>query len=160
MRNGLLDRMARAEARLEDMIKTVQAVARVVGNDEVVAELAAGARQEMTEAVTQGLREGRLQPGDVVAKTSLIVGQEALKDGRVLHPGRFQVFTNELTAEHQALFSGKKVGEKIDLPNGSVVTVQEIYDPSDPTVKKSAAAKKRRRAKPEPVEPNGNSPRN
>jgi len=129
MRNGLLDRVARIEAQLSEMTKTFQAVARVVGTEEVVAELATGARGEMAEIVDRAVKEGKLEKGAVVGEVSLLVGHEQLKDGKVVHPGRFQVFVRELSEDNRKLFLGKKAGEEVLLPNGNKVTLSEVYDP-------------------------------
>ncbi len=128
VKDGLLDRVGRVEQALDGIVKTIQAISRVVGAAEVQAEQAAGLRADMTAQVAKAVEDGRLQKVDVVGAESLIVGHEALANGQFVYPGRLQVFANELTEENRPLFVGQKTGSKVTVQSGNVVTIVEVYD--------------------------------
>lgn len=149
MKDGLLDRVTKIETTLNDIVKSLQAVARVVGTAEVQAELAAGQREEMEQQITGAVKEGRLHATGTVTPTSLVVGVENTAQGGTVFPGRFQLLLNSVPADSQGLFLGKKAGDEIPLANKNTIKILEVYDTAAPEVK--APKKSRKKAKPAPV---------
>lgn len=123
----LLDRVAATEKGLEEAIKAIQAIVRVVGVSEVQAELASAAQADMKARVENGLKEGKIAKADIVGETSFIVGHELDREGKVAYPGRFQVGIQAMSDETRALFVGRKPGDEIEVPNGTIA-IDEAYD--------------------------------
>ncbi len=122
----LLDRVPNTEQALDNIVKAIQAIVRVVGVSEVQAELAAATQANLKAQVEAGLKEGKILPAEVVTEKSFIVGHELDKDGKLANP-RFQLGFMALSEDSRKLFLGKKPGEVIETPNGTIA-IDETYD--------------------------------
>jgi len=131
----LLDRVETLEKTLEEMAKAIQAIARCVGVTEVQEEMAKATQANMKAQVEAGLKEGQIKPAEVVSENGFVVLHEKTKDGKLVLPGRLQHPLQAFDEDTRKLLVGKKPGETIELPNGTI-TIDEAYE----VVEKAAQA--------------------
>jgi hypothetical protein len=113
-----------AEAVTEEL-GTEAINARVVANRKVKDASKTAAEQE---AIAKAVAAGELVPAEAIAESSLMVFTEFDKDGKELEVGsRVQFSFMQLKPEFRAEVLGKKVGEKILVPEGHSFEVKSIF---------------------------------
>lgn len=124
------------DQRLNPVIQNLDAVLEILGRETVVSkitELREKRQSEESEAKKKQLEalltEGKIVKTDKVSDKSIIVAQEKSLEGKVIHPGRFQLMFNEVAPVFQEKILAKEVGTVVDIPNYGTLEVQEIYEP-------------------------------
>jgi len=121
---------------INNVVLKIQAIARVVGDDKVNAEVQKIVIENHekdvaanTKIVEEGLADGQLVVKDVIEKDSdcLIVGSITDKDGVVVHPTKTYVRLSQYKPEFTELLLGKTVGDTLTLEDGSTLKVLELY---------------------------------
>lgn len=130
--NGLQARLQRIENFQNEIVETLQAISAVIGQEEVQERVGAIKRDKMFAAVTEAVREGKLEAVDTVTESSFLVGKQTNADGSLVFPGRFQLFANALLEDVREDIIGKSVGDKVTMPDKSVVEIVEVYAPPAP----------------------------
>lgn len=132
--DALSDNMNR---RFEPILPLLNALTDIVGRESVMAKIKelkdqqATQEMEMRKAQLEALvKEGRLVKAETIKDGSVLVAQEKTPDGKLVHPGRFQMMFAEIAPVFQEKLLGKpSVGTVIDLPdNQGTFEVLEAYD--------------------------------
>jgi hypothetical protein len=127
------------DKRMEEQDEILQAVAEVVGRDQV--QEAVNRRQaerekaqlEAAEAQLKSqLEAGTLVLSTVITEDSLLVGVEYDEAGKPVGMGRVQVPVAKLTPELKAEALGKGPGHKISTPAKTQFEVLDIYEKAAP----------------------------
>jgi len=126
---------AAVEQRLQNLEEINEALVNLSGRAQVEEEVKRLhiERVEAKAAIEQkaletALATGKIKEVETIGELSVIVGSEVDKDGNKLYPSRVQVLYATLLKEYQEKLLGKKVGDVIETPFGSKLTVQIVYD--------------------------------
>jgi hypothetical protein len=129
--NGAVTRLQESVGVLEECC---DALAEVVGRKKVEEQIAKATRERAQaradserKAIEEAHADGRLKPSEEISPTSVIVAREYTKDGAVRGPGWQQCMFSQLEEPLKPSFLGKKVGDKVEIPNGTA-EILEIYE--------------------------------
>ncbi len=145
---GVNNSIQQLQQQHQTSIEILDAVIEALGQETIHGIMAANRTkraEQQAEAEKQGvadaLAKGQIKVGTEVSEVSIIVGKEVAADGSIRMPGRIQLPFIRVGDQFKALLKGKKVGESIDLPNGSgKFEVVEIYDVVPPELQPKAEA--------------------
>lgn len=145
---GVNNSLQQAQQQLQAQSEILDAVIQALGMDtiqNIMAQNRVARAEAQMEADKKGIADalaaGQIKPGTEVSDVSIIVGKEIGTDGTVRTPGRVQLPFIRVGEQFKALLKGKKVGESIDLPNGSgKFEVTELYDVVPPELQPKAPA--------------------
>jgi hypothetical protein len=114
-------------------------VVEVVGRETVTEKITELVQAEQSKESENGKRQleslvgqGVLVKGVSVSKKSVIVGREMDKEGKVIHPGRFQLVFEEIAPAFQEKLLDKTAGFTLELPERGTLEIQEVWDFAPP----------------------------
>jgi hypothetical protein len=127
--------LGKLQQQISALVEVAEALTDAVGTDVINAKVVENRKTKDAsktaaeeEAIQKALTAGELVPADAIAETSLMVFTESDKDGKVLEVGsRVQFSFMQLKPEFRAEVLGKKVGEKILVPEGHSFEVKSIF---------------------------------
>lgn len=121
---------------MNSVATTIAALVRLVGVDKVNDEVTKINIENMEKTaienaklVQDALNEKRLEIVSSIDKdvNSLVVGQIKDKDGVVVHPSKTYVHLHQYKPEFIERLVGKTVGDTLELEDGNVLTILELY---------------------------------
>ncbi len=137
--NAMSQALARIDQRLNTATAAVnehdlilEGTANVVGRAEVEASCDQITREASEKGLVMALEKGELVGADVVGINTTLVGVIKDKAGKVVRPGRVQLAVAKFKVEIRESLYGKKVGEVVDLPEGTLEISALYNDPTQP----------------------------
>lgn len=127
--------LKKANDRLVSVEEISDAVATLLGTDEVAEQIrvarkkrAEDAVKHRLEAVDLALKAGTLVVSEAFSDKSVAVGVERDKDGNVVGTDQQVLLSGEFLPNVKALLLGKKPGDKVTLENETTFELTALYD--------------------------------
>ncbi len=122
------------EKRNTTIEEIVDATVTVLGVSDVQAQVDKARQEKATQQMEieiQALEAAKAAGSIVLTETigpkTVIVGREFEADGKVIHPGRVQLFFSQIDPAAVEALNGKTAGTTVDIPSGGKFEILEVY---------------------------------